>query len=519
LEPAQLVDCDSPCADRVVVLNTIISPKVKALLIPFTSLHFLNLSFSCIIDCGSSHCFIDSHYAKVNHFPIVSVPQMRFRLIDGFSLSYITCTTDISIQFPCRTTHQVEFLITELDVKFPAVLRLDWLTLYNPLIDWADSNVTFRDHPDTLPVTTTQSVLTNQEELPSDDNTSSDFLPDPNPINIPEQTTKFISNPTVDSIPVPNTVPASSPIPNNSGSSPIPLISLVSAEAFMRSMQLEGAQCFSILAHDPLKPNSPNKLKFNPDLKDIPEVYHEFADVFSRQKADTLPPHQDCDLKINIDEGAKIPGGPIYSLSEFGLKTLQAFIYETLKTSFIRPSNSPFGAPVLFIKKKDGSLQLCVDFRQLNAITQKDKYPLPLTSELLDTPSRAKVFTKIDLKHAYHLIWIATGDEWKTAFRTRYGSFEWLVMPFGLTNVPGGFQRFLNGIFSDLLDVYVIIYLDNILIFSGNKDDHFWHVSKVFKRLQKHGLYANDKKCDFHSESIDYLGHMIGPNGLQMESC
>jgi hypothetical protein len=158
-----------------------------------------------------------------------------------------------------------------------------------------------------------------------------------------------------------------------------------------------------------------------------------------------------------------------------------------------------------------------VDFQWLNAITWKDKYPLPLTSELLDTLSRAKVFTKIDLKHAYHLIWIAAGDEWKTAFCTRYGSFEWLVMPFGLTNAPGSFQRFLNGIFSDLLDVYVIIYLDDILIFSGNKDDHFWHVSKVLKRLRKHGLYANGKKCDFHSKSVDYLGHMIGPDGLQMD--
>jgi Reverse transcriptase (RNA-dependent DNA polymerase)/RNase H-like domain found in reverse transcriptase len=101
---------------------------------------------------------------------------------------------------------------------------------------------------------------------------------------------------------------------------------------------------------------------------------------------------------------------------------------------------------------------------------------------------------------------------------THYGSFEWLVMPFGLPNAPGGFQRFLNGIFSDLLDVYVIIYLDNILIFSGNKDDHFRHVSKVLKRLQKHGLYANGKKCDFYSESVDHLGHMIRPNGLQMDS-
>jgi hypothetical protein len=133
------VDCDSPCADRVVVLNAIISPKVKALLIPVISLHFPNLSFSCMTDCGSFHRFIDSHYAKVNHFPIVSVPQMRLHLIDGSSLSYITCATDISVQFPCRTTHQVRFLITKLDTKFPAVLGLDWLTLNNPLINWADT--------------------------------------------------------------------------------------------------------------------------------------------------------------------------------------------------------------------------------------------------------------------------------------------------------------------------------------------------------------------------------------------
>jgi hypothetical protein len=137
------VDCDSPCADSVVVLNAIISPKVKALLIPVTSLHFPNLSFSCMIDCGSSHCFIDSHYAKVNHFPIVFIPQMRLCLIDGSSPSYITCTTDISVWFSCGTTHQLRFLITKLDTKFPAVLGLDWLILHNPLINWADSSVTF----------------------------------------------------------------------------------------------------------------------------------------------------------------------------------------------------------------------------------------------------------------------------------------------------------------------------------------------------------------------------------------
>jgi Aspartyl protease len=325
LESAQLVDCDSPCADQVVVLNAIISAKVKALLIPVISLHFPNLSFSCVIDCGSSHCYIDSHYAKVNHFPIVSIPRMRLHLIDGSSPSYIMRATDISVRFPCGTTHQVRFLITKLDTKFPAVLGLDWLTLHNPLINWADSSVTFRDHPDISPVTTTQSVLANQEELPSDDDTSSELLEDlsdPNTVDILEPTTEFISNPTIGSIPVPGTNPISGSIPNNSGIGSALLISLVSVEAFMRSMQSEGAQCFSILAHEPLKPDSSDKPKFNPDLKDVPKVSYEFADVFSSQKADTLPPHRDCDLKINIDEGAKVPAGPIYLLSEFELKTL-----------------------------------------------------------------------------------------------------------------------------------------------------------------------------------------------------
>jgi hypothetical protein len=218
---------------------------------------------------------------------------VHYHPIDGSFPSYITCATDIYVWFSCGTTYQVRFLITKLDTKFSAVLGLDWLILHNLLINWADSSVTFQDHPDTSPVTTTQSVLANQRELPSDDDTSSKLLedlPDPNPVNIPEPTTEFISNPTVDSIPVSNTIPISDPILNNSSTSPVPLISLVSAEAFMRSMQSEEAQCFLILAHEPLKPKPPNKPKFNSDLKDVPEVYHEFADVFSRQKPTLFHP-------------------------------------------------------------------------------------------------------------------------------------------------------------------------------------------------------------------------------------
>ena len=154
----------------------------------------------------------------------------------------------------------------------------------------------------------------------------------------------------------------------------------------------------------------------------------------------------------------------MYSLSQSEFQVLREFIDEHIRIGFIRPSSYPHGAPVQFVRKKDGSLWLCVDFRGLNKISKNDRYPPPFISDLLSTVGKAHIYTTLDLRHAYHLVRIVEGDEWKTAFRTRYGSFEWLVMPFGLTNAPAAFQRFMNDIFSDLLDVSVTIYLDDKLI-------------------------------------------------------
>jgi Reverse transcriptase (RNA-dependent DNA polymerase) len=140
------------------------------------------------------------------------------------------------------------------------------------------------------------------------------------------------------------------------------------------------------------------------------------------------------------------------------LEALQTFIDENFNNGFIHPLKSPHGAPILFVKKKGGDLQLCVDCHSLNRISKKDRYPLPLLSDLLDTPKKACIYTKIDLHHAYHLVHTANGEEWKTTFYTHYGSFKWLVVPFSLTNAPAMFQHFMNNIFHDLLDVCVIIF-------------------------------------------------------------
>jgi len=290
----------------------------------------------------------------------------------------------------------------------------------------------------------------------------------------------------------------------------------VNAVAFVRACKLEGSVQFSIHHVPSTKLRSCSAAAVPADLPNIPSDYHEFADVFDKGKAGELPPHRPFDLKIDLEDGAAPPLGTIYSLSPVELEALRKFLDENIATGQLRSSSSPHGAPVLFVKKKDGSLRLCVDFRGLNKITKKDRYPLPLISDLLDSPSRAKVYSKIDLRSAYHLVRVAEGDEWKTAFRTRYGSYEWLVMPEGLTNAPAAFQRFVNSVFADMLDICVVVYLDDILVYSANLDDHREHVREVLRRLRLHGLYAKPEKCQFHSDSVEYLGYLLSPQGLTM---
>ena len=191
-----------------------------------------------------------------------------------------------------------------------------------------------------------------------------------------------------------------------------------------------------VLAHS-ANTNGTNGLT---NMSSIPEEYHDFANVFNEVQADVLAEHQPYDLKIVLEEGALPPLGRIIPLSPREQEALREFLDTHLQTGFISPSNLPHGAPVLFAPKKDRKLRLCMDLRGLNRITKKDRYPLPLISDLLNTPRKARIYTKIDLKHAYHLIHIAKGDEWKTTFQIHWGSYEWNIMPFGLTNTPTAWQ-------------------------------------------------------------------------------
>jgi hypothetical protein len=195
---------------------------------------------------------------------------------------------------------------------------------------------------------------------------------------------------------------------------------------------------------------------------------------------------------------------------------LKNYIDENLQKGFIRPSKSAFGAPIFFVPKKNKKLRPCVDYRCLNEITIKNRHPLPLITEMLDRVGKARIFSKIDLKGAYNLVRMRTGDEHKTAFRCQFGHFEYIVMPFGLTNAPAVFQAMMLDIFRDIIDIYVIVYLDDILIFSESEKEHESHVKEVLRRLLEKKLYAKLSKCLFHTESVEFLGFILSSQGISM---
>ncbi|MBW0562183.1 hypothetical protein O181_101898 [Austropuccinia psidii MF-1] len=251
-------------------------------------------------------------------------------------------------------------------------------------------------------------------------------------------------------------------------------------------------------------------------MKVLPSVYHHSLDVFSKVKAEKLPPHWACDHHIEL-EGSLPPVGVIYSLSNQESDTLRAYISDNVGKGFIWPSSSSTGAPVLFFKNKDGGLHLCVDYRELNAVTRKKKYHVPPINQLLNVLHGSSIFSKIYLRGAYNLLRIKEGDEHLTAFRTKYGSSEYLVMPFGLTNAPASFQNLVNDIFQDLLDVYAVVYLDDIMVFSKSEEEHVTHVSTVLSRLRANNPFAKASKCLFHVYSVEYLGYVVSSEGLKMD--
>ena len=250
-------------------------------------------------------------------------------------------------------------------------------------------------------------------------------------------------------------------------------------------------------------------------IGDVP-VVDEFPDVFP-DELPGLPPDREIEFAIDLAPGTEPVSKAPYRMAPVEMKELATQLQDLLEKGVIRPSVSPWGAPVLFVKKKDGSMRLCIDYRELNKLTIKNKYPLPRIDDLFDQLKGAECFSKIDLRSGYHQLKIKPEDIPKTAFRTRYGHYEFLVMSFGLTNAPAAFMDLMNRVFKKYLDKFVIVFIDDILIYSKNEADHENHLRITLEILRKEKLYAKFSKCEFWLKEVQFLGHVVNRHGVKVD--
>jgi len=251
-----------------------------------------------------------------------------------------------------------------------------------------------------------------------------------------------------------------------------------------------------------------------PSMDSVP-VVREFPDVFHADLRG-MPPDRDIDFCIDLAPGTKPISIPPYRMAPPELKELKEQLQDLLNQGFIRPSVSPWGAPVLFVKKKDGSMRMCKDYRQLNKATIKTKYMLPRIDDLFDQLQGARVFSKIDLRSGYHQLKIRASDVPKTAFQTRYGHYKFLVMSFGLTNAPTTFMDLMNRVFKPYLDSFVVVFIDDILIYSSSREEHEQHLRSVLHTLKNNQLYAKFSKCEFWLDLVAFLGHVVSAEGIKV---
>ena len=247
----------------------------------------------------------------------------------------------------------------------------------------------------------------------------------------------------------------------------------------------------------------------------LQQLFEEFQDVFPEKLPKGVPPDRGAAHRVDLVPGASPSNIPPYKLGPKELDELKTQLQEMLDQGWIRPSSSPYGSPVLFVPKKNGKWRMCIDYRALNKQTIKDRYPIPRVDELLDRLGKAKWFTKIDLASGYHQIKMRESDIEKTALRTRYGSFEFLVMPFGLCNAPATFQRVMNLMLHEGIDKFVLVFLDDILIYSQTEQEHLDHIRWVFQRLRREKIYGRLAKCEFCKKQVEYLGFDISCDGVK----
>jgi transposase InsO family protein len=371
---------------------------------------------------------------------------------------------------------------------------MPFLKKHNPIIDWSNNSIHFPPSP-------LQAILQSHGIVPP---SSSDPVSNSDPFS------------TSSSISTPNSPPASS-------SSPIELCSLRARD--VRKAIKKNESLFLIFVRSKKDTGDiefVNSIEMNgiatSEQRRMQSLVKEFSDVFPDDLPTGLPPKRFIEHKINLVPNSKPSFKNHHRLSPQDLDELRIHLKDLMEHGFIRESHSPYGAPILFAKKpNDTKRRLCIDYRDLNKITIKDKYPLPRVDELIDRLHGAKYFSKLDLRSGYHQVRIRESDIEKTAFNTRYGQYEFLVMPFGLTGAPSTFMSLMNNILHPYLDDFVVAYLDDVLIYSKTLEEHLVHVRKVLETLRTHKLYAKESKCEFLQKEVTFLGYIVGADGLKVD--
>jgi Reverse transcriptase (RNA-dependent DNA polymerase)/RNase H-like domain found in reverse transcriptase/Integrase zinc binding domain/Chromo (CHRromatin Organisation MOdifier) domain/Aspartyl protease len=431
-----------------------------------------------LIDSGATGPFISPAFAHRLGLKIRRDTTTSIALADGTTvLSHGSCKATIALgPFRCK----VELTVTPLATHYDIILGNSWLRQYKAILSYKDGTLTLFKGNRKFTLGHKHVAADNIPPLP-------DIIPT---TELPDARDAFAKKHCISAMQVKRA------IKQGLRHFLVTLEELTNTDESLNMMETSG----------------------DPILADLLHRYKDrFPDELPALDANPGTPHLYSDHTIPLEPGHKPPVRPIYRLSPLEFAELKKQIKQLLALGFIEPSSSSYAAPVLFVQKKDGSLRMCIDYRALNKITIKNKYPLPRIDDILDKLNGSAYFSSIDLKSGYHQLRIAEQDVKKTAFRTPLGLYAWRVLPFGLCNSPATWQNAMNDIFRQHLDEFVVVYLDDILIFSKSKEDHYKHVETVLNKLRAHGLYANAKKCAFFKPELEFLGHIIGTHGIKVD--
>ena len=439
-----------------------------------------------MIDSGAGGKFIDQNFARNSRMKIQNLDEpLKALNVDGTENKRGTIRQYVDLEFAINGKPQTQRLLLTGLGKQKIILGFPWLHEQNPQINWKTGEFKW---PTYIPNIKRIRQLTEERERKLLDKSKKEQ----EPTEITEIKAKyqkaFIEEVQDEEEPMNHT---QHPLDDNEPSLLISLLDSLEPEEIWINARTNVATELAAEENKKKEGVSPEKL--------VPEEYHEYLDIFDEGKANRFPEERPWDHKIEMKEGFEPKSFKNYNLTPEEQLEQDKFLKENLEKGYIRPSQSPMASPFFFVKKKDGKLRPCQDYRYLNDWTIKNAYPLPLISEIMDKLKGAKYFTKLDVRWGYNNVRIKKGDEWKAAFKTNKGLFEPTVMFFGMCNSPATFQGMMDAIFVDMIEgCIVIIYMDNILIFARNQEDLERYTKLVLQRLRENDLFLKALKCKFN---------------------